>query len=111
NDKLPVDGRQDSVSSTILHYAPDVVGLQEVSDNWYAVLPGLLAAEYTMVCPQTSRGQTNYTGMAYNQRKVKLLESGTDILVAGNSTKLRLVTWGHYEQLAGGARFVVMNTH
>lgn len=111
NDKLPVDGRQESVSSTILFYAPDVVGLQEVSDNWYAVLPSLLAADYSMVCPETSRGQTNYTGMAYHKRKVTLLESGTDIFKAGNSTKLRLVTWGLYEKLDGGRRFLVMNTH
>lgn len=111
NDQTPVDGRKDTVAQTILQFAPDVVGLQEVSDNWYAVLPALISADYTMVCPQNALGQTNYTGMAFNKKKVKLLDSGTHIFAAGNSTKMRLVTWGHYERLDNLQRFVVMNTH
>ncbi len=111
NDKTPVDGRKDSIAWTILHFSPEVVGLQEVSDNWYAALPPLIAADYEMVQPKTSRGQTNYSGMAYNKKKVKLLDSGTEIFKAGNSTKMRLVTWGHYERLDNKKKFVVMNTH
>lgn len=111
NDKTPVDGRKESIAWTILHFSPDVVGLQEVSDNWYAVLPDLIASDYEMVRPKNARGQTNYSGMAYNKKKVRLLDSGTENFKAGNSTKMRLVTWGHYERLDNRKKFVVMNTH
>lgn len=112
NDRTPVEGRDQTVARTILHYAPDVVGLQEISANWYAVLPGRLAPAYEMVRRTNSSGQSNYTGMAYHKEKVKLLDSGTDPFSVGSGgSKIRLVTWGYFEKLDGGARFVVMNTH
>ncbi|HEV7298730.1 MAG TPA: endonuclease/exonuclease/phosphatase family protein [Tepidisphaeraceae bacterium] len=112
NAKTPIDGRQDSVSQTIRHFAPDVVGLQEVSVKWYGVLPGLLLPKYEMVQTTNSKGESNYTGMAYHTEKVKLLDSGTELYSVGaGGTKIRLVTWGYYEKLDNGAKFVVMNTH
>jgi len=111
NDKTPITDRQYYIAATILYYSPDVIGLQEVSTKWYGALPDLISSDYTMVCTKTSKGEYNYTGMAYNKNKVKLLESGTDIFDAGNSTRLRLVTWGYYEKLDTHEKFFVMNTH
>ncbi len=111
NDKTPIDGRRDYVAATILYYSPDVIGLQEISDIWYSALPGMISSDYVMVGEKNSRGESNYTGMAYNKHKVALLESGTDLFSAGNSTRLRLINWGYYEKLDTKERFIVMNTH
>ncbi len=110
NDKLPLTNRDNYVAATILHYSPDVVGLQELSVKWYNALPSLISSEYTMVNMKNSKNEWNYSGMAYNKHKVKLIESGTDIFT-GTSTRIRLVNWGYYEKLDTKERFFVMNTH
>lgn len=111
NDKTPIDGRRDYIAATILYYSPDVIGIQEISKIWYSALPGMISSDYVMVGEKNSRGESNYTGMAYNKHKVALLESGTDLFSAGNSTRLRLVNWGYYEKLDTKERFFVMTTH
>ncbi|MBN2713996.1 MAG: endonuclease/exonuclease/phosphatase family protein [Planctomycetes bacterium] len=112
NAKTPVDGRKDSIASTILYFSPDVVGLQEVSAKWHEALPRLISSKYVMVNQQNTKGQSNYTCMAYNKEKVKLLDSGNDYYSVGSGgTKIRLVTWGHYEKIDSGKKFLVMNTH
>ena len=111
-DNAHVNGRQNTIASTILYFAPDVVGLQEVSAMWYRVLPGLISSKYEMVRQQNTKGQSNYTGMAYNTERVKLLDSGNDYYSVGSGgTKIRLVTCGHYEMLDTADKFLVMNTH
>lgn len=111
DDKIPLNERKLYFAATLLHYAPDVIGLQEVSLKWYSTLPNLISSDYELVCIKNAKDEYNYYGMAYNKNKVKLLESGTDIYSAGNSTRIRLVTWGYFEKLDSGKRFLVMNTH
>ena len=113
DDKVPIEeiGRHDSVMAILSYYAPDVVGLQEMSDKWYTALDKKFGSWYAFTDRKNEKGQTNFSTLAYNTEKVKLIEHGTKIFSQGNNTKLRLATWGLFERIADGRRFVVMTTH
>lgn len=111
NDKLPVEGRDLLVAETILTYQPDVIGLQEVSDKWHARLTPLIEEQYTVVTKTNGSGSTNYSTLAYNHEKVKLVEWDCQLYSKGNSANMRLVTWGLFEQIDSGKRFIVTSTH
>lgn len=111
NDKLPVNGRDEIVAATILTYLPDVIGLQEVTSTWYKRLGPMIENKYQFVNQRTAENLVNYSGMAYNVETVKPIESGCELFSQGNSGNLRLMNWGLFETIAGGERFVVMNTH
>lgn len=109
--KVPVEGRDVLVTAAIKYFAPDVIGIQEVSDNWHKSLNKLLRPEYVITDPKTSRGETNFSTLAYNVNKVKLVAHGSQVFSRGNNSKLRLATWGLFETIATGKKFIVMSTH
>lgn len=111
NDKIPISGRDAIVGAALFTYMPDVIGWQELSDAWYRALDNMIEDEYTFVNRNTAEGAGNYTGMSYNPKTVKLIESGCELFSKGNSPRLRLMNWGLFEKLEGGKRFIVMNTH
>ncbi len=111
NDKIPVKGRDDIISAALFTYMPDVIGWQELSEVWYNTLIPVLGDAYPFVNRHTAEGAGNYTGMSYNPKTVKLLESGCELFSQGNSPRLRLMNWALFEKLEGGQKFIVMNTH
>ncbi len=106
-----LDGRDTATVATLMYFAPDVVGLQEVSANWYRRLDNLFGDTYKIVDRVNNKNQTNYSPLAYNTEKVKVIEHGVKEYTKGNSTKLRLMSWALFEKLDGGKRFIVINTH
>ncbi|MBQ3126099.1 MAG: endonuclease/exonuclease/phosphatase family protein [Clostridia bacterium] len=110
-DKLPLDGRSEIAGSLVLTYLPDVIGLQEVSEGWYGRLKPMLKEDYDFVNEKTAEGVTNYSAMAYNKNKVKLITSGCELFSKGNSGNMRLMNWAVFETIAAGERFAVINTH
>lgn len=111
NDKLPVEGRDEIVAATLLTYMPHVIGWQEVSDKWYERLVPMVKEHYTFVNQKTAEGKVNYSGMAYNPSKVKLITSGCELFSLGNSGNMRLMNWAVFETVSGGERFALINTH
>ena len=108
---VDVDSRMQIVTATLLNYAPDVVGLQEVSDKCYASLIPLFEGSYEFVDTKTEKQKTNFSPLAYNVEKVTLLEHGVKTLASGNDSRLRVISWGYFERKSDGARFIVANTH
>ncbi len=106
-----LDGRDTGSVATIFYFSPDVVGLQEVSANWYKRLDNLFGDKYKIVDKKNTLNQTNYSPLAYNAEKVKVVEHGVKEYSKGNSKKLRLMSWALFEKLDSGKRFVVINTH
>lgn len=104
-------GRDYPVAATILNYSPDVAGIQEVSATWYSRLQSLIGSEYEFVGKTIPSGNYNYTALAYNKNKVRLIDSGMTVYSVGNSPRLRLLNWGVFESKASGSRFIVCNTH
>ncbi len=109
--KVPVEGRDEIVAAALLTYLPDVIGLQEVSAKWYERLVPMVKDQYTFVNEKTAEGKVNYSGMAYNKDKVKLITTGCELFSLGNSGNMRLMNWAVFETLAGGERFALINTH
>ncbi len=104
-------GRDYRVAATILHYSPDVAGIQEISELWYSRLTTLIGSEYAFVGKKIPSGSLNYTGLIYNKNKVKLIENGMTVFAVGNSPRLRLLNWGVFESLESGKQYIVCNTH
>ena len=109
--KVPVDGRDRSAVSAMYLYSPDVIGLQEMSDKWYAALDRIWQGRYLFTDRKNAKGQTNFSTLAYDPSRVKLLDHGTKVYSAGNDPRLRLATWGYFETVGGGKRFIAMSTH
>ncbi len=124
-------GNRDQLVSDIVHeYLPDVLGMQEYSQELYDLkLENKLLDEYTMVdvsAAVTKAGATiNQTPLFYRRSTVKLIKSGYHLFdekwsgtVNGtaytdqqaNNSKSKSVTWGVFETL-DGTRFSVFNTH
>ncbi len=106
-----LDGRDTSTVATLMYFLPDVVGLQEVSANWYKRLDKLFGEKYKIVDRKNTLDQTNYSPLAYNTETVKVIEHGVKEYSKGNSKKLRLMSWALFEKLDSGKRFIVINTH
>ena len=111
DDKVPVDIRDEKVAAAILYYAPDVVGLQEMTPAWYNALDSFLLSDYAFVTRKNQYGNDNYSTLYYNKKTVKVVTSGVVNYTKGNSKLLRLVTWALFERLSDGARFIVTSTH
>ncbi|MCQ2427258.1 MAG: endonuclease/exonuclease/phosphatase family protein [Clostridia bacterium] len=111
NDKPPIEGRDTRAMAIFTYYAPDVVGIQEVSDKWYSALDNCFGGLYAFTDRKTERNATNFSTLIYNTEKVKLLDHGTQVFSKGNDPRLRLVTYGVFEKLDSGKRFIVVTTH
>lgn len=111
DEKVPVSGRDLTVTAVIHRYAPDVIGLQEVSDKWYAAFDNLFFGKYEFTDRKNPDGKTNFSTLAYNKETVTLKEHGVVNYSVGNSRQLRLVTWGLFEKKDTGKQFIVMSTH
>lgn len=111
DEKVPVTGRDLTVTAVIHRYAPDVIGIQEVSDNWYKAFDNLFFGKYEFTDRKNKDGKTNFSTLAYNTETVTLKDHDTVIYSVGNNRQLRLVTWGLFEKKDTGKQFIVMTTH
>ena len=109
--KLPIAGRDVIANDLIRNYSPDVVGLQEVSDGWHATLAKLFGSDYKITDTKNGQGRTNFSTLAYNTAKTKMLDHGVTVFSKGNDTRLRLATWGYFEQISTGKKYIVVSTH
>lgn len=70
----PVRGRDRMLGTVYSRYAPDFLGLQEMTPAWRkSELHRLLAPRYQAASADT-RGKTNYTPLFYDHRRFELLE-------------------------------------
>ncbi len=107
---MPLSERNEIASAALLTYMPDVIGLQEFCDQWRALLIPTLENEYSFVNLTTVEGYTNFTGLAYNTKTLKLITSGCEPYSVG-SVYIRLMNWAIFETVSDGKRFAVINTH
>ena len=116
-DKVAVSGRDVKAVSALLYYAPDVVGLQEMSPAWYnAMTPLLKGTPYKLIGKDNSvyhstYGKTNFTPMLYNSDTLTLKESGVKAYSAASKTYAYVMTWAYFEHKETGKCFAVINTH
>ncbi|MCC8016576.1 MAG: hypothetical protein LIO43_04245 [Clostridiales bacterium] len=90
---------------------PDVVGIQELSDEWYCCVKENLPAGYKLLYPVSTGIFVRMTAMIYNSNSVSLIEKGQMKYKNGDNPRLRRVVWAVFEQKSSGKRFAVTNTH
>ena len=119
----PESKRIDAVVETILKYRPAVVGVQEATDTWIALLNQRLGDIYTIV--GDGRNETRgdeHSAILYLTAEFDCIESGTKWLsdtpdVPGSqlSSALteypRIMTYVHLSRKSDGKQFLHVNTH
>lgn len=106
-----VELRKEIVSELILRYQPDVVGVQEVFNNWHDQLPELIEGSYAYVCMDRADGEANRSPLIYNKNKLAVLDSGYIDIEDSLTQNRRVITWACFENIETKEQFVVMNTH
>lgn len=112
--------RVDAVAAEILHYAPDVLGVQEDTQQWCdlldAKLPGYTAVRYE----QKMTGNNQHVTLYYRTDEFTMLESGTKWLSDtpsvpntkySESATIRKMNYVVLERKSDGKRFCYTNTH
>ncbi len=103
----PVEERLPGIRDTALRYAPDVLGVQEITPGWYEsrLFPDL-AGEYTLV-----EGDTlNYTPLLFRTARFDLLARGWE-LYTETSDKSKGITWAVLREKETQRCVGVCNTH
>lgn len=106
----PVKPRAKQFTEFVKQTAPDVIGAQEVCGDWHACLKANLP-NYKILHPQNNLFEKSLTTLLYNTETLRCIDSGRMTYSEGDGTKHRAVTWGVFETLAGGKRFIVTSTH
>lgn len=91
-------------------YKPDVVALQEMSDQWYCCLTKNRGS-YRLVYPFSSGIFVHMTGLMYNTDTVTLLDYGRMKYAQGDNPRLRRIIWGLFEDKATKKQYIVTSTH
>lgn len=107
----PVPERAELVAALFEVWHPDVAGMQEVTDQWYQYLPPLIGDKYAFLHEKTPDNLVNYSSILYDKTKYRVVASGVRYFSTEGKGHIRLVTWGVFEPLAGGQRFILFNTH
>ncbi len=106
----PVKPRAHRFAEAVKHYAPDVIGMQEMCSEWYKyLLPQL--SDYQVIEKKNSLFMENRSAIIYNTSKLNLLESGLKKYTKGDKNGCRAVTYGVFERISDGKRIIVTSTH
>lgn len=105
------DTRMQMQVELIRTYAPDIVGLQEVTTNAKGSIlySGLRELGYKEVTVSTG-GKNNYTPLFYKEDKLTLKTSGWYLYDGTNDSNSKSVTWAVFET-TDGKQFIAMSTH
>lgn len=91
-------------------YAPDVVGLQEMSDQWYSCIMQNKGS-YKMLFPASTGVLVRMTSMIYNTETLNLIDKGQFAYEEGDNPRLRRAVWGVFEHKETGEKFAAISTH
>lgn len=106
---VAVAGRDQNVADTLATYMPDVVGVQEVCEEWHLALKPLIVTTgmYTPVAKKFASGEYNLTTMYYNPNTTRLIEEF--MIPLKDNSDIRVLAGGLFEK--NGHLFIVINTH
>lgn len=107
----PVPERAEIFAAVLETWAPDVIGTQEVTDQWYVYLPRLVGEKYAFLHQMTPDNLVNYSSILYDKTKYDVVDSGVRYFSTEGVNHIRLVTWAVFSPKAGGEKFILFNTH
>lgn len=91
-------------------YQPDVIAIQEMSDQWYCCITKNRGS-YQLVYPVSSGAMFHMTGLMYNSDTVTLIDHGRMEYTQGDNPRLRRIVWGLFEDNSTKKHYVVTSTH
>ncbi len=111
---MPVEPRAQLFAEAMIHYAPDVVGLQEFCGDWIKKLAKVedvngdyVMKDYALLHKKSSK----WTNIMYNTTTLNLIESGLIKYDEHTNSNCRLISWGLFETKATKEKFIVTSTH
>ncbi len=107
---LPISDRMPKIAEFILENYPDAAGIQEISEEGYELFNHYIGEDYEFVNSKTKAGNLSFTGVMYNKKKYRLLDSDIQNYNRGN-VKIRIANWIYIENIATGYRFILLSTH
>ena len=109
-DGLNVNTREVLFKDTIYLTTPDILCLQEVSNNWYDSLEKI-NSELQFTAPIRNKLSMCMTPILYNTQNLILLNSGIESYSSSFDSRLRCISWGYFLQKSTNKKFIVINTH
>ena len=111
-DYICIDKRSEPLKAVLNVYSPDVVGLQEVCNEWSSKLPGIIGDEYAFINQKTPDGKfINLSAIIYKKDKFDVVDSGLEYLTPQGPNHIRLVNWAIFRDKETGKQFAFFNTH
>lgn len=108
---LPAKPRAKQYIELLQAYKPDVVGVQELCDEWFCCINKNLPDGYKMLYPFSTGAFVRMTAIIYNSDTLDLIDSGNFAYEQGDNPRLRRIVWVVFEVKETGKRFAVTNTH
>lgn len=108
---IPVPPRAKPFLKILEESAPDVIGVQEMCDDWYKVLEANLGEKYEIIHYDVGLFNKNKSPIIYNKESLMLKESGYQAYSEGDKNGCRAITWAVFEVRDTGKCFAVTNTH
>ena len=105
----PAYTRANGVCAVLNSLSPDVIGIQEMSHNWFYFLKA--NTRYSFVSPVKTALTSSMTAMLYDSEKLILKNSGEKTLSRSTSQRLRKYIWATFETTDTKSTFTVVNTH
>ena len=109
SERVEIKGRDEKVANVFKTYMPDVIGVQEVCEEWHNALEPLIVntGDYVPVCRRLEDSTYNLTTMFYNPKTVSLIQEFAVPL--GTYSDIRVLAGGIFQK--DGKFFIVVNTH
>jgi len=100
-------------SYVYIAFKPDVICFQEMSQTMFNLIKKEMKGaglNYKDVC-FAATSTADDIPLLYNADKLKLLDSGHHLYTYGNNGNSKGYTWGYFEDIATGTRFICLSTH
>ena len=112
NSKIPVEMRQDGLATLINAYKPDVIGMQEVSENWFSAIKSEFNdGSYKFVTEKTCYDRAALVTILYNSETVKPIAFECTPFSNDKTALNTIITWAAFERLNDGKKFIVVSSH
>lgn len=107
----PAKPRAKKFISLVKAYRPDIICVQEMSQNWCSLIANNLLDDngYKMMNPTWYYAAKREIALIYNSSMLNLIDSGSFSYTAGNG--LQRMAWGVFEVKSTGKKFIASSTH
>ncbi|MBE6636915.1 MAG: hypothetical protein E7618_03815 [Ruminococcaceae bacterium] len=115
NSYLPVSIRKEIFFSSIDYYQPTIIGLQELTTNWYNAIEEYRDFDkWELIKPKNPNRTDNecvFSTVMYRKDLYTLVDSGMTFYSKHNNARCRCYTWVILKDNATGKEFCFASTH